>query len=115
MSNLVLDLVLVVVLIVGSMVEFFVFNEESLLALCFILFILFAYIYLRDSITSGLSSRAVTLEQSLSEAVVSSTASIDDKLFVQKECLELKSSLIKAVCQLDKKDLLDKKAVFFNS
>jgi hypothetical protein len=108
MSNYILDILLVLVLIIGAGTEFFVFSEESLLALVFILFILFAYIYLRDSVSQGLSAKAVSLEQTLSEVVVASTEAINDNLLLQKESLKLKASLLKPIYLLDKGDVFDK-------
>ena len=52
-------------LLVGSFTEVIVFNEEVLLALCFVFFVFCAYSYLNESVTEAFESRATKFESDI--------------------------------------------------
>ena len=88
MHYLVLSLPLL--LLIGSFTEIIVFNEEVLLALCFVFFVFCAYSYLSDTVSEAFESRAAKFESDILAAFQSKYISIES---FSSELLESKAIL----------------------
>jgi hypothetical protein len=58
-------IILSIVIIIFSFLEVIVFDEEVLLAMCFVCFVFFAYSYLNNTIYSLFEDRSMKIEQDL--------------------------------------------------
>ena len=83
-------IILAVCLLIGSFTELVVFNEEILLAFCFIAFVFFAYSFLSDTVFSISDDRAKKFESDIIFAFESkylNVKSYADELVVSKKTL----------------------------
>ena len=65
-----LTIILALIILIFSFTEILVFNEEVLLALCFIAFVFFAYSKLNNTISSFFKDNALKLENELLYSLV---------------------------------------------
>ena len=83
-------IVLSIVILILSLLEVIVFDEEVLLALCFVCFVFFAYGYLNNSIYSLFEERASKIESDLLlsfELTLDQKASQSTKLLADKSLI----------------------------